>query len=337
MALKRFRVALADCQTAATIQKASPQPKTLLRLARCQIALGQQAFATSTLNTILGIESGNVQAKQLQQKVAELEAHLINFQKCKSSGDWGMARLALDKCLQAVDGEGAEVPVEWRVWRVQVELGRGNWDAAGTAAKYVLGYLLSRSTLIYIPSDAMRLHNTSPEVIALRGLVMFLTNKLPSALQHAQSALRLDPSLEAAQELRKRVKDVERLKEDGNAAFKSGKMEDALKFYGDTLDRIGERVEEGKGGQIRATLLSNRATTLVKVFIIILSHTTSHTDTVRSSTDIRKLCSIPMPPSYYFQLIIKHSGLERVYISMPNHMTPRSRTSSLLWNSLLRR
>lgn len=31
------------------------------------------------------------------------------------------------------------------------------------------------------------------------------------------------------------------------------------------LQRIGEAEEEGKGGQIRATLLSNRATTLVKV------------------------------------------------------------------------
>ena len=29
--------------------------------------------------------------------------------------------------------------------------------------------------------------------------------------------------------------------------------------------RIGEVEEEGKGGQIRATLLSNRATTLLKV------------------------------------------------------------------------
>ena len=32
--------------------------------------------------------------------------------------------------------------------------------------------------------------------------------------------------------------------------------------------RIGEVEEEGKGGQIRATLLSNRATTLLKVSLI---------------------------------------------------------------------
>ena len=35
------------------------------------------------------------------------------------------------------------------------------------------------------------------------------------------------------------------------------------------FQRIGEVKEEGKGGQIRATLLSDRATTLLKVSLII--------------------------------------------------------------------
>ena len=34
-----------------------------------------------------------------------------------------------------------------------------------------------------------------------------------------------------------------------------------------SCQRIGEAEEEGKGGQIRATLLSNRATTLLKVSV----------------------------------------------------------------------
>ncbi len=32
----------------------------------------------------------------------------------------------------------------------------------------------------------------SPEVLSLRGLVLFLTGKLPSAITHVQGALRLD-------------------------------------------------------------------------------------------------------------------------------------------------
>lgn len=76
----------------------------------------------------------------------------------------------------------------------------------------------------------------SPEVLALRGLVLFLSGKLPQALQHAASALRLDPGHEPAQQLRKRVKDVERLKEEGNTAFKGSRLQDAINRYTDALD-----------------------------------------------------------------------------------------------------
>jgi DnaJ homolog subfamily C member 7 len=65
---------------------------------------------------------------------------------------------------------------------------------------------------------------------------MFLTGKLPSAGQHAASALRLDPGNKPAMLLRKRVKDVERLKEEGNVAFKSGRLEEAVALYGEALE-----------------------------------------------------------------------------------------------------
>jgi tetratricopeptide (TPR) repeat protein len=85
-------------------------------------------------------------------------------------------------------------------------------------------------------SDAMRLQSNSPDVLALRGLVLFLCGRLPQALQHAQSALRYDPGHEPAQRLRKRVKEVERLKEEGNQAFKLGKLQEALTLYTDALE-----------------------------------------------------------------------------------------------------
>ena len=50
------------------------------------------------------------------------------------------------------------------------------------------------------------------------------------------SALRFDPGHEPAQRLRKRVKDVEKLKEDGNAAFKTGKYEEAISKYEECLE-----------------------------------------------------------------------------------------------------
>ncbi|EIM80318.1 TPR-like protein [Stereum hirsutum FP-91666 SS1] len=248
MALKQFRPALNDCQAASSLQSSDPQAKTLVRLARCQHSLGQSTAALSTLRAVLELEPGNAQAIQLQGKVLELEAHLRNFDGARERKEWALARLALDKCLQSIEGQGGEVPAEWRLWRIELDLARGNWDAANTAA-----------------NDALRMQPNSPDALTLRGNVLFLSGKLPQALQHAQSALRFDPGHEPAQRLRKRVKDVERIKEEGNTAFKSNKLEEALAKYTEALERIGEKEEEGKGGQIRATLLSNRATTLVKL------------------------------------------------------------------------
>ena len=135
MALKKFRPALGDCQAAAALQSSSPSPKTLIRLARCQLALGSAQPALSTLRSSLKIEPGNSSALQLEAKVLELEAHLRNFETARVKNEWGMARLALDKCFQGIEGEGGEIPIEWRVWRVELELARGSWDAANTAAK----------------------------------------------------------------------------------------------------------------------------------------------------------------------------------------------------------
>lgn len=116
-----------------------------------------------------------------------------------------------------------------------------------------------------VTSDAMRADPNSPDVMTVRGLLLFLTSKTAQATQHVQSALRLDPGHEAAMKLRKRIKDVERLKEEGNVAFKTNKLQEAADKYGEAIERIGSDPREGEGGQIRAMLLSNRATTLVKL------------------------------------------------------------------------
>ena len=94
---------------------------------------------------------------------------------------------------------------------------------------------------------------------------MFLASKLPAALQHVQQALAYDPDHTRARKLMRRIKDVERTKEEGNAFFKAGRLVQAVEKYTEALGVIEAREEEGRGGSVRATLLSNRATALLKV------------------------------------------------------------------------
>lgn len=60
----------------------------------------------------------------MQTKALELEAHVRNLETSRRRGEWAMARIALDRCLRVVEAEGSEIPIEWRVWRVEIELAR---------------------------------------------------------------------------------------------------------------------------------------------------------------------------------------------------------------------
>lgn len=115
------------------------------------------------------------------------------------------------------------------------------------------------STETDIHSDALRLAPNSPDVLTTRGLVLFLTGKLPQALQHVQSALRLDPGHEPAMQLRKRVKEVERVKEEGNKSFKSGDLNDAVEKYTDAIqvNHFSYQARD-RGGTNWISIIANR-------------------------------------------------------------------------------
>lgn len=162
MALKRFKPALTDCQQAASLQSASPSPKTLVRLARCQLSTGSTAPALSTLRAVLAIDPKNTAALQLQKKVNELETHLRNFETAKGKKEWGMARLSLDKCVQAIESEGGDIPTQWRLWKVELEVAKGNWDQAGIAAKYVRSEVYREFSPILTSRDSATLCGQNP-------------------------------------------------------------------------------------------------------------------------------------------------------------------------------
>ena len=188
IAIKRFRSALADCQLAATLQAATPAygaatSKTLLRLARCQLALAQTEAALSTLRVVIAAEPASAPAADMHARALELQVYMRNLVVWRERGQWDMARIELEKCLYAIEAEGSEIPTEWRQWRIDIKR-----EVVSSAAEYAPP-----------PSPSSRTH--------------FLDCPLPLLI----------------------FSDALRLKEEGNQAFKLGKLHEALSRYTDAL------------------------------------------------------------------------------------------------------
>lgn len=241
MALSKYKLALEDCNRAASMQSSAPQAKTLIRLARCHFNLGDLSSAQSALDRTLKLDPGNTAAAQLAAQVDRTVKHIASYQRAMKEGSYGMANIALDQASSEVQ----EVPLAWRLMRVELLMKRGQLDAANGAA-----------------TDALRLHPNDPDALCLRAKVLLgLGTDLNRAVQHGQAALRADPEHSQARRLVRRVKKLESAKDKANADFKGGKLQEAVDGYTETLRLADEDAEQdGDARGFKAILFSNRAT-----------------------------------------------------------------------------
>ncbi|UZJ55857.1 hypothetical protein CBS101457_005177 [Exobasidium rhododendri] len=242
MSLQNYRPALEDCNRANTMQASSPNTKTITRLARCHFQLGDLNSAKSVLQTI---STPDEASKSLLSQVERTQQHIDSFYRYRKDESYHMASIALDKA----SAEVTSVPLSWRLMRGDLLLKRGQVDKANSVA-----------------SDALRLFPNDPEAHILRARVLLeIGSDLNRAVQHGQAALRADPENKVAAQLTRRIKKMERAKEEANKAFKAGQIENAIKLYTVTLELADEGGEDsssggGKANGFKAILLSNRAT-----------------------------------------------------------------------------
>lgn len=128
MALKSFESALDDCQVAALLRNDAPSSKTLGRLAKCHLALGdhesairaaQRAIECDPVSPAHPALSTKATAELMQQCVAE--SRDAWQRRC-----WAESRRNLDKATALCE----MCPPQWLAWGVQIDMARGNWDAA---------------------------------------------------------------------------------------------------------------------------------------------------------------------------------------------------------------
>ncbi|TFY66776.1 hypothetical protein EVG20_g4312 [Dentipellis fragilis] len=264
MGMKNFRSALADCQTA--LQEQAPTAKLLNRLGVCYYAIADVTQALAAFRRALIRDPEYAAAKRYREKTLALQKNIADFESAHSGGRWRNAQDACAMCTRALREEGGEIPHDWRCWEVEVQIALGNWDAASTTVEFVLPVAFPNGVFIVSTSNAIQDHIKSSTLAMLRGLVLFLSGKPTLAAQQLVASLKLDPDNQRARKHLERVRSVEVLKEQGKAHFLDGQFRKALQVYEQILEVIGQKKEEGGGGHMRATILSNGATAYLKLY-----------------------------------------------------------------------
>ncbi|KAI4222638.1 MAG: hypothetical protein L6R36_005998 [Xanthoria steineri] len=236
----RFDEALADSKQAQDLEPRNA--KVLHRLARIYVLLGRPSEALDVLDHIATFQTVALAERAV---ATEMQTHIKQAEEALRRGTTGsMIIHALDKVERAL-GSGVEKPRKWQLMRGEAYLKMGNVNSLGDAQGVAMSLL--------------RKNSKDPEALVLRGRALYAQGENEKALQHFREALSCDPDYKDGVKYLRLVQKLERMKEEGNTAFKTGKYKQAVELYGQAL-----AVDPNNKG-INSKLHQNRAMASIKL------------------------------------------------------------------------
>ena len=274
MSANRYQEALDDAKLADELEPGNS--KVLQRLARIYTNLGRPTDALDTYAQIQPPASARDKAPAVS-----MQSHIKQAQDALLEGTTGsMALHALDQAERGL-GTGVDRPRKWKLLRGEAFLKMGNVNALGDAQNVAMSLL--------------RVNSQDPEALVLRGRALYAQGDNDKALQHFRQALSCDPDFKDAVKYLRMVQKLDRMKEEGNAAFKAGRYQQAVDVYGQALE-----VDPFNKGT-NSKLLQNRAMASIKVWYRSFprqSHPLSYIrDPLAQRLQIRHLRLHPRPPT----------------------------------------
>ena len=300
MSANRFEEALEDSKTADEIEPSNP--KVLHRMARIYTSLGQPSEALEVLNRISSFQAVTPQDRSL---ATSMQAHIKQAENAIREGTTGsMAIHALDQAERGL-GVGVQRPRKWQLLRGEAYLKMGNVNALGEAQNVAMALL--------------RKNGQDPEALVLRGRALYGQGDNEKALQHFRQALSCDPDFKDGVKYLRMVQKLDRMKEEGNAAFKGGRHKQAVDVYSQALE-----VDPNNKGT-NSKILQNRAMALIKVSQSLLLKTfqASHQLTTMTTAQRLQVSHLRLHPRPRSRSLIHQS---------PQNQSPRPRRIRRLGN-----
>jgi DnaJ family protein C protein 7 len=215
MSANKHSEALEDCKVADELDPGNQ--KILMRLGRLYTSLGRPDEALDAFHSI----NPPASAKDMQPALT-MQKYIKQAQEVTANeGSGSMVIYALNEAEKGL-GAGISRPRKWQLMRGESHLRMGGVNSLGEAQNIAMSLL--------------RHNNQDPEALVLRGRALYAQGENEKALQHFRQALNCDPDMKSAVKNLRMVQKLERLKQDGNAAFKSGRYQEAIDKYTQALD-----------------------------------------------------------------------------------------------------
>ncbi|ORZ36261.1 hypothetical protein BCR44DRAFT_1433104 [Catenaria anguillulae PL171] len=239
-----YRAAVADWTAALGVRPGHVEAMT--KGAACHLVLGQFADAQRLLSRALEV-SPSMKIENELTSVKRVESQLAQFKENMATNKYSEAKTNIDTVFKLCMASSAraiesDLPRKWRLYKGEALARTGDEEEAGRIA-----------------SELLRLDRSNPDALALRGYVFYIQGDSGKALAHLQQALVFDPDNANARKMFKLVKQVDSVKERGNAAFKAGKWQDAHDLYTEAL-----ALDPGNR-PMASKLYSNRSLMLTKL------------------------------------------------------------------------
>lgn len=260
----RYNDSLEDAKLANELEPNNS--KILHRLARIYTNLGRPSEALDIYSQI----QPPVSAKDKAPAVL-MQTHIKQAEDALREGTTGsMALHALDQADKGL-GTGVDRPRKWKLMRGEGYLKMGNVNALGDAQNVAMSLL--------------RNNNQDPEALVLRGRALYAQGDNEKAIQHFRQALNCDPDFKAAVKYLRMVQKLDRMKEEGNKAFKGGRYQEALDMYSQALEV--DPLNKGTNSKI----LQNRAMASIRVSFLFVHGYLTGAMLIRHSKTAKRLQS----------------------------------------------